>query len=65
MHWQLLLYHRTIFQPLTPLKAGFLKLKGNCLRSVCHARHRILARILGRGPIEWNRVIEKGSLDVN
>ena len=43
----------TFFPALTPLTAGFLKLKGNCLRSVWHAlrRSRILARILERVPI--------------
>jgi hypothetical protein len=62
MSWQRLLYHRTIFRPLTARIAGILKLKGNCLRRVWHAlrRRRIHGRILERSPIPWNHVIEKG-----
>jgi hypothetical protein len=67
MPLQRLLYHRIIFWLLTPLMAGFVKLKGKCLRSLWHAhRHRrILGRILKRIPIIWDQAIEKGSLNTN
>jgi hypothetical protein len=67
MVWQRLLYHRIIFRPLRPRMAGFLKLKGNWLRSVWHALRcrRILGRIPERVPVARNPVIENGSLDSN
>ncbi|PZR92329.1 MAG: hypothetical protein DLM68_02375 [Hyphomicrobiales bacterium] len=67
MPWQRLLYHRINFRALAPRMAGFLKLKGNCLRSVWYnLRHRrILGRILERFPIAWNPAIEQESLNIN